>query len=317
MFAAIAVVFYAVKEKLFVRGGSLFVRFLVFWMIVNITMYSSYGEKMPQLSLNVVVPAILLAGMFIGRILQALDWEWARPWVARIAPSWAVAAEATDGVVSSKKASKKAAKKARRRAVRSGGKPRLAHAVFLLALILLFSYNLRVSFQANYHTNDDRPEMIHYAHISFDTREIMAQIEDYARKTGQGKGVSISQDSSEGAFSFVWSWYWYLRDYTSVQYIDCSKLDSTPPGDILLIKKKHDDAAQPYLDKYGEGQEFRHMLWFTEQYKTDPFSDNLKAWWHYFFDRMRGNPWWGDEEGIITYWGSGQEGVIYFPKNAP
>ena len=305
LFAAVAVIYYAVKEKLFSRGGSLFVRFLLLWMLVNLIAFSSYGEKMPQISLNVVVPAILLAGMFIGRILQALDWQWARPLVVRVMPSMAGIEEAAEAP--SKKSSRKAARKARRKAALGWGKPRPAHAAMLLILVLLFSYTLHVSFQANYHKNDDRPEMMYYAHISFDTREIVAQIEEFAERTGQGKGVAISQDSSEGAFSFVWSWYWYLRDYTNVQYIDCSKLDKTPPGDVLLIKKKHDDSAQPYLDKYGEGQEFRHLLWFSEEYKSSTFSDNLQFWWKYFFNRNDTNP----------YWGSGQEGVIYFLKDAP
>jgi uncharacterized protein (TIGR03663 family) len=316
LFAAIAIIYYAVKEKLFYRGGNLFIRFLILWMLVNLIAYSSYGEKMPQISLNVVVPATILAGMFIGRILQALDWRWAKPWVARVVPSMVGVEEAAE--VPSKKSSRKAARKARRKAALGGGKPRPAHAMMLLVLVLLFSYTLRVSFQANYHANDDRPEMLYYAHISFDTREIVAKIEDYAEKTGKGKELPISEDSSEGAFSFFWSWAWYNRNYPRLERIDCSNLTKEPAGDVLLIKKKHVESAQPYLGKYGEGQEFRHMLWFTEQYKTDKFSDNLKAWWTYFFNRRGDNPWWGDENtGIVSYWGSGTEGVIYFLKGTP
>jgi uncharacterized protein (TIGR03663 family) len=306
LFAAIAVIYYSVKEKLFSRGGSLFVRFLIFWMIVNFAMYSSYGEKMPQLSLNVVVPAILLAGMFIGRILRALDWRWAMPWVARVMPSLEGGTEEA-AEAPSKKASRKASRKARRKAALGGGRPRPAHAVMLLILVLLFSYTLRVSFQANYHTNDDRPEMIHYAHISFDTRDIVAQIEEYAEKMGKGNELYITEDSSEGAFSFFWSWAWYNRNYPNLQRLDCSNLTQEPAGDVLLIKKKHVESAQPYLGKYGEGQEFRHMLWFSEEYKSSTFSDNLKFWWNYFFDRNKTNP----------YWSSGTEGVFYFLKDTP
>ena len=307
LFAAIAIVYYAVKEKLFARGGSLFVRFLLVWMIVNLAMYSYYGEKMPQLSLNVVVPAILLAGMFIGRILQALDWRWAMPLVARVMPSVVGGIEEA-AETPSKKASRRAARKARRKATLGWGKPRPAHAAMLLVLVLLFSYTLRVSFQANYHTNDDRPEMIHYAHVSFDTREIVAMIEDYAEKTGQSKEqLVISEDSSGGAQSFYYGWAWYVRDYPRVERLDCSNLNREPAGDVLLIKKKYVESAQPYLGKYGEGREFRHLLWFSEKYKTSSFNENLRFWWKYFFNRNSANP----------YWGSGTEGVIYFREDGP
>ena len=138
--------------------------------------------------------------------------------------------------------------------------------------------------------------------------EIVAMIEEYAEKTGQSKEqLPISEDSSEGAFSFFWSWAWYNRNYPRLERIDCSNLTREPAGDVLLIKKKHVESAQPYLGKYGEGLEFRHMLWFSETYKTASFNENLRFWWKYFFNRNSANP----------YWGSGTEGVIYFLKDIP
>lgn len=52
--------------------------FLVFWTAASLIIYSLFGEKMPWLSLHIVLPAILLGGNFIGRLFQEIDWRRAR-----------------------------------------------------------------------------------------------------------------------------------------------------------------------------------------------------------------------------------------------
>ena len=59
LFAFAGAIYYAVK-------GSLFSRFLVYWAVASFIIYSFYGEKMPWVSLSIVLPVIALGGMFIG-----------------------------------------------------------------------------------------------------------------------------------------------------------------------------------------------------------------------------------------------------------
>jgi len=78
VFACIGAIYYTIK-------GNLFSRFLVYWAVMSLVLYSFAGEKMPWLSLHTALPVILLGGMFIGRILQGLEWRWVRARAMRVA----------------------------------------------------------------------------------------------------------------------------------------------------------------------------------------------------------------------------------------
>ena len=77
-FAVIGGIYYTIR-------GNLFSRFLVYWAVISLILYSFSGEKMPWLSIHIALPAILLGGMFIGQLLQAFGRKGARAWAIRAA----------------------------------------------------------------------------------------------------------------------------------------------------------------------------------------------------------------------------------------
>ena len=54
----------------YARRGDAFSRFLVYWAVVNFALYTFAGEKMPWLLVEVSLPFIVLAGKFLGELLQ-------------------------------------------------------------------------------------------------------------------------------------------------------------------------------------------------------------------------------------------------------
>lgn len=76
LFAAVGAIYYAIK-------GNTFSRFLVYWAVLSLILFSFFGEKMPWLSLHIALPVILLGGMFIGRLLQGFGWRWVKPRIAQ------------------------------------------------------------------------------------------------------------------------------------------------------------------------------------------------------------------------------------------
>jgi len=168
-------------------------------------------------------------------------------------------------------------------------------AVTVLALLLLFAFTVWVAFQASYQRGDEPPQMLVYAGISSAVPQIMGQIEGLAEETGEGKELRITVDSP-----LTWPWVWYLRDY-KIDYPDLSTIDDPPVGTVLLLSAGNEEAAQPYLEKYGEGQRFRQLLWFPEEYRDF----DLGWWWDYFMHRKTLGPYWSTE------------GIAYFPRSAP
>jgi predicted membrane-bound mannosyltransferase len=241
-FAFLGAIYYTIK-------GNLFSRFLVYWTVLALIIYSYAGEKMPWLSLHIALPVILLGGMFIGQLLQeALNLKGARAWVIR--------------------------------------------GVTVLVLLLLLPFSIHVAFQENYQKSDEPPQMLFYAGISSDVPPIMAEIDKLAQKTGEGKQLAITIDGK----LFYDGPAWYLRDYKNIDFSI-----SQPKGSVLIIHtSSENDVDKSYLEKYGEGQKFHHLIWFPEEYRDF----DLGWWWGYFFHRETRGPYWS------------QEGIVYFLSNS-
>ncbi len=251
----------------FLVKRSLFSWFLIYWMVASLIIYSWSGEKMPWLSLHMALPVILLGGIFLGRVFRAFAWKGARAWPFTTEPS------STTLLLYS-----------------------FAVGVSVAAILFLSSFTVRVAWQASYEQDDTPPQMLVYAGISADAPQIMNQIETVAEQRGEGRELKVTVDSA-----LTWPWAWYLRDYNNVDYPDLSAIAHSPQGTVLLLSAGNEQAAQPYLEKYGEGQEFRHLLWFPEEYRDF----DVGWWWDYFLER----------ETLGPYWSS--EGIAYFPESSP
>ena len=56
----------------FLRKGDSFKKFLVFWVILTIVFYSLAGEKMPWLTVNIILPMIILTSVFSGDVFEKI-----------------------------------------------------------------------------------------------------------------------------------------------------------------------------------------------------------------------------------------------------
>jgi predicted membrane-bound mannosyltransferase len=52
-----------------------FISFLVFWGLSSWLAYSYAGEKMPWLSVHIVLPMVFLTAYLVGRLFGAVDWQ--------------------------------------------------------------------------------------------------------------------------------------------------------------------------------------------------------------------------------------------------
>ncbi len=51
--------------------------FLVWWFLISMVLYSWAGEKMPWLSIHILLPLMLLAALMIERVIEAcVDLSW-------------------------------------------------------------------------------------------------------------------------------------------------------------------------------------------------------------------------------------------------
>lgn len=271
-FGAVAIVYYAIK-------GNLFSCFLVYWTLASLVLYSYAGEKMPWLVLHIALPLILLAGMFLGGVVEGLK---------RVT-------EKAPGLALGSLAEARSKPRSKGRAVLSLG----GVAIFVILLAATAGVACRASFQ-----NRECPvEMLVYAQNSQGVAQAAADIERLARDTGVGDALTITVDSTP--FS-GWPWPWYLRSY-SVDYPRLTAMKSPPRGSVLILAAANEWRARPFLEGYREERRIRLLMWFPEDYKRLKLEDlwDAQTWakaWRYFIYREVDCP-------------TATDAIIYFPKS--
>ncbi len=318
-------------ERPIVRWGRLWRQdsaiFLVYWLVASIAVYSWAGEKMPWMLVPIALSLILLASRLFGTIFEEMSWSdfknekvltilavlvfspvWL-PAVLRIGASlpdswpsflrdWAPPIILLALVLLASWPS-----------VRSLGAQKLSQTVVAGLFVLMLIFTFRTSWRLNYQNGDVPVEMLVYTQTSPELLTVLRDIDRLAFESGQGKDIRITVDSTDG---FTWPWAWYLRDYKNVEYVSLSNLSAPPTGSVLLLSSDNFSSARPHLDKYGEGQGFKHRWWFPEAYRDLTWSGLFESllspeeWrkkWDYFLFRKLSSPL------------GSSNAMAFFPKN--
>jgi hypothetical protein len=225
--------------------------FVVFWFVASLFLYSWAGEKMPWLSLHILLPLLLLA---------AIALEWAVLKVLDLLSEMA------------------AHRVAGRRLVHWSGpfsQRRYSGAVFsLVGAFLLLIPMLHSMLFVTYMDPGDAPhEMLSYVQTTTDVTLVMAKIDALDQKLYQGRHMlRIGVDGDN-----TWPFAWYLRDYKLVwyNYSDQYPTQNGPNDlDVLLIDPGSvanfitPDATQQH--PIYNAHQYHLRSWWDEGYKPAP-----------------------------------------------
>ncbi len=340
-FVHVIVPFSLVLIAIFSFKMDAFSRFLMFWLVVTSFALTIAGEKMPWLNVHIALPLAILAGRFVGDVVDRTDLRDDLPRLERLSPYLYAAAASglsvlvfvTTGITSF--ASLGAWLLAIVAAITvywaySGYSRKTAMQVALVGLVAAFSvFTLRATVLASWgHPNNPYKgdvakrdygevpiELLVYTQTSGDIPVLVKEIERAGRESGQGKNIPVVVDSADG---FTWPWAWYLRDskFKNVTYATVNAGYTPPPGAILFIAQAN-AANVVFGDGYGEGIPYHHRRWFPEEYRgtngqystrdffTDLFTPKVvfENWLDYW---MRRNP--PTTLGAV-------DGVAFFPKS--
>ena len=252
--------------------------FLVFWCVSTFLLYTYITEKMPWLLVNVALPLIVLAGKFLGDVVERIQWR--RVWrgggalivpgvLLFVAGLWLLAfaePEGRDGYLALGGTVAVILCLAAlgywiSRLVGSRNFWSIAAVSFALLLLAL---TVRASWHAAYRNGDTPVEMLVYTQTSPDLAGVYRQI---VRNLDEADGsTTISIDQTGG---FSWPWAWYLRDRSGVMYDCCSgPVTEAPDASILLLNADNRPASDDVMaEQYGSGVRIPHRWWFPENYR--------------------------------------------------
>ena len=275
----------------YLRKGELFGMLLGFWATLTLVAYTLAGEKMPWLLVNVALPFLLLAGKFMGEIIDRVPWSR----VLRTSPSlllvltpmlllagvyllhryldqgtldswqsWgllvAIGALAGASAVLIKRA-----------------RPRLGMSLTVVGLaVLLLGFSTFVSFRASYSYDDSRREMLVYAQGSADVVKTAKSLDDGVMDSAQAQQVVdvdyelwypfnwyVRQEQKEGTLGFR-----CYKDESESGYAPwCNPLEEPPATRTILLIESHANRDSSHLSGYEKSGPFKNLLWFPESYR--------------------------------------------------
>lgn len=302
--------------------GSLpFLLFIGFWCVMITIGLTLAGEKMPWLTTHITVPMTLVAGWYVGTIVEKIDWGVLRRggWLLLFILTPVLMVSTMEVVLPLFGGEQPFAGKQQtqlektyawlgafavmmivgyfvsRLAIQLGGKQtrRILFASFAGVLTLVAARAAGIAAFKNY---DYPTEYLVYAHSGDAVKETLAQIDYIADRTNQGNNLRVAFDDDSS-----WPMTWYLRDYNTAFFAgDATALENNPGAldgaKVVVVGSRKNAVVERVL-----GDEFYRF-------------DYIRLWWpmqKYFdldYDRVMNV--WGDEgpdsalyrEGLWDIW---------------
>ena len=239
--------------------------FLVFWFAGSLGLYSWAGEKMPWLSIHILLPLMLLAAVSLNWVAQQCYTLARRLRDARRTGQ----AERVDG---GEAMGSQLGVPAWMRAATNGWRPRVALVSAVGALLLLIPMVHSMMTLAYTDPANGPLEMLVYVQTTNDVDLVMAKIKRADQALYGGKhllriGVGAGEE---------WPFYWYLRDYTNTMFGYTS--NDPRPVDVIIMypayDQNHNDAQTFMAAPAHKGQytmkQYKLRSWWDESYKPLP-----------------------------------------------
>ena len=287
--------------------------FLVWWFVVSFGLYSWAGEKMPWLSIHILLPLMLLAGIMIARVIAAivnLSWdvreqgmralllrpageiplgaanaalsasELETPDIETSEPATAKIVDPTSSRLAPPSSRAVAALQHGYRAIAWPAVGTIAAAALAVALFIPMVHSMVEL--AYVHPADGPHEMMVYVQTTNDVNAAMAKINAADQKLNGGRHqlqIWVGQGEE-------WPMYWYLRDYYLDPHpgsyavfdpdVSAPFVKGAPVPDVLILLPS--DAAVFMAAHPGyKSHEYKLRSWWDESYKLPLCSATIKT----------------------------------------
>ena len=276
----------AEQQRRALGSTSLFALFLIVWMALNFFLFTLAAEKMPWLLVHVTLPAAILAGLTLGRLVDRVPWRrvvrdgaWLAAPLTPLAllllyrllfyePSPGGGVETFFRIWGVLLTVGAAITAVLYFATRLGTRQGLAFAGLTLAVMLL-ALGVRSGWTAAFLNGETPTEMLVYTQSSPDVVRIARDVKRLSEQSGMGRDIPISVDGHSG---FSWPWAWYLRNYDAVGYPTYAGASQpvNPNGGVVLVHANNEALADPDLREAGfmQVQRYKHRWWFPESYRN-------------------------------------------------
>ena len=259
---------------------------LAAWALATLAIYTVAAEKMPWLLVNITVPLALVAGMFLGHLMDAIPWAQLRRrtvWPGVLAPVWVVtavwvawlAARGDAGNIAAWLAGLILLPMAVLIAWLLRGQPHAGKAAALGIAGLLLLFGMVAAWRAAYTYDDSNLEILVYAQGSADLTTTYAELQKEAL-TERAEAAAVKVD-----YDMWYPFQWYVRGETergSLQFDrfcaadgeeeaeDCRQVGEDTAPHAYLAEVAH-AVSEKDAGEYRKDGPMRNLLWYPETYR--------------------------------------------------
>ncbi len=235
--------------------------FIAYWFVGNLVLYSWAAEKMPWLSIHIIMPMLILAAIGLEPVVVTCV-NLVKNSLTRPVPSVKAPVSVEGGHIPA------IAPRPRPQIGVFAGFTAIVGVVMAALLLLPTLHNMyELSFV---HPADGPHEMMVYVQTTTDVNVIMAKVDQLDQKMYGGKHqlpIGLTNDAT-------WPFAWYVRDYTNVcfNYPDgCASTAKSYPVIITGGDNLYNDESQ-YAGTKGSYlfHQYHMRTWWDEGYKPPP-----------------------------------------------
>ena len=259
---------------------------LAYWAIMSTVAFSIAGEKMPWLTFHMALPMVLLAGWFIGKLIEKIDWValagdrfWLRAglyvlFVASIVGVFATffqtplpfegkelnQLQATTTFISAVVVALASLYGIYRTNGNLFGKQTwLLNGLVFLALLTVLT--ARTMIRANYILFNSPKEYLVYAHSFSGVKEMLSQIDDISAKTVGGKNIAVAYDDDTS-----WPLSWYMREYPNNRFYGSTPDRSLKDLPAIIVGDNNFSKIEPIVGDDFYKFDYIRMVWPNQDY---------------------------------------------------
>ncbi len=254
--------------------------FLFYWTVSTYAAYTIAGEKMPWLSVHIAMPLLILAGWFVGQLIEKMDWSVFKKtngWLATLLMMLGGIAVAYNGYLLLKALPVPGAEGWQKALIALFGSLILFVGSFFLisewekkqkliwiSLLILSGFGFLTAKSAiisSYYKYDSAEEFLVYAHSGPGVKTAMDQIDDISARLTGGKDLVVAYDNQS-----LYPYWWYLREYDNQKYFADAPGKDIADAPIVIAGVENYGLVEPILRNNYDQYEYIRVWWPNQDY---------------------------------------------------
>jgi uncharacterized protein (TIGR03663 family) len=257
-----------------------------FWTFTSFLAYTVAGEKMPWLSVHILLPMLMLTGWALGLLVDRINLAELKDesrWLALIyiplliISLFGISSNLLSNIIPFSGKSLEQIEATSTfllaflifalslwglyRVVKSWDRRQIMSLSILFFFALLSLQTIRTAFTAAY-VNYDRPtEYLVYAHSAGGVKDVMEKVEEISRRTTDGLAIEVAFDDD-----ISWPFTWYLRNYRNQRFYGADPTREIRNVPIILIGDNNFHKIDPIVGDGYDRFDYIRMWWPNQDY---------------------------------------------------